>query len=48
MVATLALLANNALAGGGPPPVSVPDGGSTALLAVVSMFGLAVGRKVLR
>ena len=30
---------------GAPPPASLPDGGSTALLAVVAGFGLTAMRR---
>jgi hypothetical protein len=47
LVAGIALLANSALAGGGLPP-AVPDGGSSALLLVISLAGLTFVRKHLR
>jgi hypothetical protein len=47
LVAGIALLANSALADGGVIP-SVPDGGSSALLLVISLAGLTFVRKHLR
>jgi hypothetical protein len=46
LVAGIALLANSALASGGTLPV--PDGGSSALLLVISLAGLTFVRKHLR
>jgi hypothetical protein len=47
MVAGIALLANSAWAGGGGIQ-TVPDGGSSALLLVISLAGLTFVRKHLR
>ena len=47
LVASLSVLANTALAGGGGIP-EVPDGGSSALLMTLAMSALAFGRKLLR
>jgi len=44
LVAGIVLLANSAFAAFQP----VPDGGSSALLLVLSVSGLALGRKMLR
>jgi len=46
LVAVVAMLANNALAGSGG--IVVPDGGSTAILVAVSVFGLNLFRKLFR
>jgi hypothetical protein len=49
LVAGIALVANSAWAGGpGTPGTPVPDGGSSALLLVISLAGLKFGRKLLR
>ncbi len=47
LVAGIALLTNNAWAGGGGIP-TVPDAGSSALLLVIAMAGLSFVRKHMR
>ena len=51
-IATLALISVLAVSAssvtvmaGAPPPASLPDGGSTALLAVVAGFGVTAMRR---